>query len=99
MSVLADGEARTDIINRLKRAEGQMRGIQRMVDEGAPCIDIAIQLAAVGRAVDSACHRLAVGFVQQEIVAAAEAAAGQPVSKQRLGSLIDDLQSMLAKLR
>ena len=33
MSTLADDASRTDILNRLKRAEGQLRGIQRMIAE------------------------------------------------------------------
>ena len=34
MSTLADTATRTDLLNRLKRAEGQLRGIQRMIEEG-----------------------------------------------------------------
>lgn len=37
---------------RLRRAEGQLRGVQRMLDEGAECKDILTQLAAVKAAVD-----------------------------------------------
>lgn len=36
-----------DILNRLKRAEGQLRGIQKMIDEEQECIDIVTQLTAV----------------------------------------------------
>ena len=36
-----------DIINRLKRAEGQLRGIKKMIDEDQECIDIVTQLTAV----------------------------------------------------
>lgn len=35
------------IMNRLKRAEGQLRGIQKMIEEESECIDIVTQLAAV----------------------------------------------------
>jgi DNA-binding FrmR family transcriptional regulator len=41
----ADDRAR--IRNRLKRLEGQVRGVQRMVDEDQYCIDILTQLSAV----------------------------------------------------
>ncbi|HRA79460.1 MAG TPA: metal-sensing transcriptional repressor, partial [Burkholderiaceae bacterium] len=34
MSVLKDEASRTDLLNRLRRAEGQLRGIQRMIEEG-----------------------------------------------------------------
>ncbi|MGT2961042.1 metal-sensing transcriptional repressor [Streptococcus caballi] len=36
-----------DILNRLKRAEGQLRGIQKMIDDDQECIDIVMQLTAV----------------------------------------------------
>jgi len=38
--------------NRLSRIEGQVRGIQRMVDEDAYCIDILTQVAAVQTALE-----------------------------------------------
>lgn len=42
-----------DIINRLKRAEGQLRGIQRMVEDNQECIDIVTQLSAVRSSINS----------------------------------------------
>lgn len=43
-----------DVICRLRRVEGQVRGIQRMVDEGAPCLDVLTQIAAARAALDAA---------------------------------------------
>jgi DNA-binding FrmR family transcriptional regulator len=40
-----------DVLMRLKRIEGQLRGLQRMVEEGDPCPDILTQVAAVTSAV------------------------------------------------
>ena len=37
---------------RLRRAEGQLRGVQRMLDEGSACDDVLVQLAAVTAALD-----------------------------------------------
>jgi DNA-binding FrmR family transcriptional regulator len=34
MAQLSDDSARTDLLNRLKRAEGQLRGVQRMIEAG-----------------------------------------------------------------
>ena len=45
-------ETSIDVINRLKRLEGQIRGVQRLVDEGAECRDIVTQLAAAKGALD-----------------------------------------------
>ncbi len=36
-----------DLMNRLKRVEGQIRGIQKMVDNEKYCVDILTQIAAV----------------------------------------------------
>jgi len=36
-----------DVLLRLKRIEGQVRGLQKMVGNGAPCADVLIQAAAV----------------------------------------------------
>lgn len=44
---------RKNIINRLNRIEGQVRGIKRMVEEDAYCIDILTQVAAVNAALNS----------------------------------------------
>ena len=42
------------VINRLRRAQGQIGGILRMIDEGRDCKDVITQLAAVNRALDRA---------------------------------------------
>ena len=67
MSELADTKTRTDLLNRLKRAEGQLRGIQRMIEEGQSCMDIATQMAAVRKALDSTYVRMTVCFMEQEL--------------------------------
>ncbi len=45
-------ETSDDVIQRLARLEGQMRGLQRLVDERAECRDIVTQLAAAKGALD-----------------------------------------------
>ena len=42
-----------DLLKRLRRAEGQVRGIQRMVDEDAYCIDILTQVSAATKALET----------------------------------------------
>ena len=41
-----------EILNRLKSVEGHVRGIERMVDENAYCIEVINQVLAVQRALD-----------------------------------------------
>lgn len=49
---------KSDIITRLRRIEGQVRGLARMVDEGQECDQILTQLLAVRAALDQAGLRL-----------------------------------------
>ncbi|MCX7143014.1 MAG: metal-sensitive transcriptional regulator [Proteobacteria bacterium] len=46
------------LILRLKRIEGQIRGLQRLVEEDAPCDSVAQQLSAARRALDKAFHSM-----------------------------------------
>lgn len=42
------------IVNRLKRAEGQMRGVQKMMEEGKDCREVVTQLSAIRSSLDRA---------------------------------------------
>ena len=42
------------VVNRLRRAQGQIGGILRMIDDGRDCKEVVTQLAAVNRALDRA---------------------------------------------
>ena len=42
------------VTNRLKRAQGQLAGVLRMIEEERDCADVVTQLAAVARALDKA---------------------------------------------
>ena len=44
----------TPVINRIKRAQGQLAGVLRMLEEGRECEDVVTQLAAVSKALDRA---------------------------------------------
>lgn len=41
------GPKKDDLERRLKRIEGQVRGIQKMIDEDRYCVDILVQIAAI----------------------------------------------------
>lgn len=43
-----------NVLSRMKRIEGQVRGIQRMIDDGKECEDILVQVRAVRSALQSA---------------------------------------------
>jgi DNA-binding FrmR family transcriptional regulator len=51
-------EVTKDALNRLRRAEGQLRGVQRLLEEGADCRDVINQISAVQAAIHRAGLRL-----------------------------------------
>jgi len=96
MAVLQDEKSRTDLLHRLKRAEGQLRGIQRMIEEGEECLAIAGQMSAVRKALDSAYVRMTVCFMQQEFK---ERLQLQPEVVPQLDAMLEDMQTLLGKVR
>ena len=52
-----------DYLKRLKRIEGQVRGLQRMISEDTYCIDVLTQVSAVTKALQS----VAVGLLDQHV--------------------------------
>ncbi len=52
------------VLNRLRRIEGQVRGLQRMVDEDAYCVDILTQVAAVQTALEQVAIHVLDGHVR-----------------------------------
>ena len=48
---------REEIVLRLRRVEGQIRGIQRMLEEGRECGDVVTQFAAAERALEQAAFK------------------------------------------
>ena len=54
MTTTHDPEAQRKILNRLRRASGQLTAVIAAVDAGAPCRDVVTQLAAVRSALDKA---------------------------------------------
>ena len=50
---MRDDKEKRDLMNRLKRIEGQVRGLERMLEEDAYCPDILVQASAVNSALNS----------------------------------------------
>ncbi len=95
MSVLKDQTARTDVLNRLRRAEGQLRGIQRMVEEGENCLKIGQQFSAVRKALDSTYLRMTVCFLEQELNTRIQPDEAQ---KTDLALMVKDMETLLARI-
>jgi DNA-binding FrmR family transcriptional regulator len=67
------GMKKDDYLARLRRIEGQIRGLQRMVEEDTYCIDVLTQVSAATKALQS----VAVGLVDEHLRhCVADAAAG-----------------------
>jgi DNA-binding FrmR family transcriptional regulator len=56
-------DGKDDVLARLKRIEGQVRGLQRMVEQDEYCIDILTQITAASNAL----KRVAVGLLEDHI--------------------------------
>ena len=59
---LQNPDTRTNLVNRLKRIEGQVRGVQKMLNEERQCEEIVQQLASVRSAV----HAAMIHFLQEQ---------------------------------
>jgi len=55
----------TPVINRIKRAQGQLAGVLRLLEEGRDCEDVVTQLAAVSRALDRAGFAIVASGLQE----------------------------------
>ncbi len=53
------------VIKRLRRAQGQLAGVLKMIDEGRECGDVVTQLAAVSKAIDRAGFTMIAAGLQQ----------------------------------
>jgi CsoR family transcriptional regulator, copper-sensing transcriptional repressor len=96
MSVLKDETARSDVLNRLRRAEGQLRGIQRMVEEGEDCLHIGQQFSAVRKALDSTYLRMTLCFLQQEL---GQRMPPEQMQGESMDGMFKDLETLLARMR
>lgn len=55
----------TPVLNRLKRAQGQLGAVVRMLEEGQDCKDVVTQLSAVSKALDRAGFAIIASGLQQ----------------------------------
>ena len=79
-----------NLVNRLKRAEGQMRGVQRMIEQERDCEAILQQLTAVRSALYTASLALARAYATECLVEADDA--------RTTGQVIDTLMNALGKV-
>jgi DNA-binding FrmR family transcriptional regulator len=73
-------------LKRLRRIEGQVRGLQRMVDEESYCIDVLTQVSAVTRALQSFSLQLLEEHLAHCVVEAAQKGGSEAEEKVREAS-------------
>ena len=85
--------AKEDYLKRLRRIEGQARGLQRMVEEEQYCIDILTQVAAMTKALQSVALGLLDEHMTHCVVDAARA--GGPEAEARLKEASDAIARLV----
>ncbi len=63
-----DGKQLKDVLTRLKRVQGQLGGIIRMIEDGRDCSEVVTQLAAASRALDRAGFKIIATGMRQCVV-------------------------------
>ena len=64
-----DDDAEGQVLNRLRRAQGQLAGVISMIESGRDCTEVVTQLAAVSRALDRAGFKIVASGMRQCLAA------------------------------
>ena len=80
-------------LQRLRRIEGQVRGIARMVDEDQYCIDVLTQVAAINKAL----HAVSIGLLEEHIAHCVLEASGesQDAGEAKVKEAVDAIARLL----
>ena len=81
-----------DYVKRLRRIEGQVRGLQRMVEEDAYCIEVLTQVSAVTKALQS----VAVGLLDEHVRHCVRNAVDE--EPERIDELVDEATRAIERL-
>ncbi len=77
------------LLLRLRRMEGQVRGVQKMIEEGRYCVDIVTQLQAIAAASDKVAQQVLEGHIRGCVADA--------IKEQRGDEAITELMTVLGK--
>ncbi|MFA6308884.1 MAG: metal-sensitive transcriptional regulator [Clostridia bacterium] len=84
-------EIKRDILLRLRRIEGQVKGIQKMIDEDKYCIDILTQIAAVRAAI----NKVGSMMLEKHSMSCIQDAATNDDKEKAIGELVKTMQSFI----
>jgi len=82
-----------DVVKRLRRIEGQTRGLQRMVEEDTYCIDVLTQVAAVTKALQSVSLTLLEDHMNHCVVDAARS--GDQEGREKITEAVDAITRLV----
>ncbi|GAB2627336.1 metal-sensitive transcriptional regulator [Prescottella soli] len=80
-----DEESIAQVLNRLRRAQGQLAGVISMIENGRECKDVVTQLAAVSRALDRAGFKIVATGLRECL--AGDGKASEPLTEAELEKL------------
>jgi DNA-binding FrmR family transcriptional regulator len=83
-----------NVLNRLKRIEGQVRGVARMVEEDTYCIDILTQISAIGAAMDKVALELLRDHTKHCVM---DSEIGPQDQDEKITEIIDAINRLLKK--
>ncbi|MBZ4688031.1 MAG: CsoR family transcriptional regulator, copper-sensing transcriptional repressor [Clostridia bacterium] len=82
-------DTKKNLISRLRRIEGQVKGLQRMLEEDKYCVDILVQIAAVRAAINKVGTMIVENHMRNCLEKAAE--------EGRTEEMIEELTTVLSK--
>jgi DNA-binding FrmR family transcriptional regulator len=85
---VVDGETRTKALGRLRRIEGQVQGLQRMIDGDAYCVDVLLQISAVQGALEQV-QKLLLGSHIESCVADALRSGSKGERQRKIDELLE----------
>ena len=84
-----DGESKKKLLNRLARIEGQIRGLEKMVEEDKYCIEVLTQSSAISSAVNSFNREVLINHIKNCVTANIKAGNDE---------IVEEMLGMLQKL-
>lgn len=82
-----DPIAATEVLNRLRRAQGQLAGVIAMIEQGRDCKDVVTQLAAVSKALDRAGFKIVAAGMRECAAGTAREGDHAPMTEAELEKL------------
>lgn len=94
-AVAVDSDIKSSNLKRLKRIEGQIRGLQKMVDDERYCADVLVQISSVQEALRGVSNALLRNHLRHCVASTIQK--GKPAESERMYSELSDLFSRYSR--